>query len=598
MKWYQLMRFRSQKILLFGYILTIAIIFTISYLFLSTKISNNIEKDYITFMDDINRQISNNIDITIKDIENLSTVHIFDSILQNIISKNYIQQDSEALEDMRYISNVMFHMKSSNPFIYDITYIAKNNKIYSNTSIVTNRSKMLEKWTRVASQPGVKKVISKPYIRYIGQIPKEVITITKKLYNGNDISKIGYISVDVNFEKFINKFEREFQKYYLNYTMIVQDGKIIYDSGADKLFNDGEVNQFVSNIEKKLENRGFEFNHNKYMFVGKVNEKTNWYIIQYISYNKINKYSIENNKVYYINMLLLLISILIIGFYMFKRMSKSIDKLHHAMSRIENGELITIQEKSDDYDEISLLIKSFNKMSIKLRESIDKVYVSEVRQRKMEIKMLQAQVNPHFLYNTLNLISSIASLENVSPICDISDSLADIFRYNIKGTDLVLLKDELNTIKKYLKIQQYRYPNKIEVFYDVDNETYNYRILKFLIQPLIENAIIHGLEKIKVKGELTIQIKKQGTNKLEIQIKDNGKGISKQKLKYINSKLNEKNSRIFSQYYEHNMGILNVHYRIREFYGYEYGLNIHPNALGGITVNIILPIYEEGREED
>ena len=128
-------------------------------------------------------------------------------------------------------------------------------------------------------------------------------------------------------------------------------------------------------------------------------------------------------------------------------------------------------------------------MGKRINDSIEKIYIYQINQKQTELKMLQFQINPHFLYNTLNTISSIASLSDIEEIAKISDNLSSMFQYNIKGDDIVPVKRELQHVKNYLEIQAIRFPDKYRFSYEISPEIEQEKMLKFLLQPLVENSL-------------------------------------------------------------------------------------------------------------
>jgi two-component system sensor histidine kinase YesM len=355
-------------------------------------------------------------------------------------------------------------------------------------------------------------------------------------------------------------------------------------------------------LQKLKENRSgnnetifkVKVNGNEVLFVASRNEMMNWDIIQFLPVSEIQSSFYHYINFYTVSTVFLLLAALLSGGIMSLRMLQPINRLIAGMKQVANGQLNVIKFEEHRRDEMGLLIKTFNRMTIRLKESIEKEYVTQMNSRKVELKMLQAQINPHFLYNTLNLISSIADLEGVDKISTISNSLSDMFRYNIKGKEIVPIKAELEQIKNYLAIQELRFPNKFTVEYDIDPYIYQCSMLKFLMQPIIENAVYHGIEQMKGKGWIRISVKQDNDN-LHFTIQDNGKGITPMQLTKIKDKIQEKQEDNNPVDHEGSVGILNVHWRIKAYYGQDFGLSIKSEEQKGTTVHLVLPriMYEE-----
>ena len=224
-------------------------------------------------------------------------------------------------------------------------------------------------------------------------------------------------------------------------------------------------------------------------------------------------------------------------------------------------------------------------MSHSLKQVIQENYVQELKRKEAELKMLQFQINPHFLYNTLNLISALAVLDGEERIVSITDNMAEMFRYNMQGNYSVTVEDELNLIKRYLAIQELRFPKKFVVEYELDQDLLQCKIEKFTLQPLVENVFAHN----RAKGKLRIKIalKKKNEELYALSIWDNGFGIEPQKLKELNAKLEEPNSEDAK-----TIGIFNVNNRLKRRTGDIYGLKLYSEYKEWTEVVIILPISE------
>ena len=224
---------------------------------------------------------------------------------------------------------------------------------------------------------------------------------------------------------------------------------------------------------------------------------------------------------------------------------------------------------------------------------INKIYSIKLRQKEAELNSLQNQINPHFLYNTLESIRGAALYHGIHDIAAMSKALSLLFRYSISDRVLVTIKEELQHLENYMSIQNFRYENKFELVYTVSPELLNYKILKLTLQPLIENSIKHGLEMKLGKGIVKIEILELN-NTIKIQISDDGLGIPSKKVEELNRSL------VYDKYLSGSepdrtgtgIGVKNVNSRIKLYFGDQYGLKFR-DALVGTTVEIILPAVME-----
>ncbi|MBC7959561.1 MAG: sensor histidine kinase, partial [Vallitaleaceae bacterium] len=254
-----------------------------------------------------------------------------------------------------------------------------------------------------------------------------------------------------------------------------------------------------------------------------------------------------------------------------------------SMNQFRNGDLdarIEIQQNN----EISQIAKEFNAMTIQIKTLIKENKEVEKTKRKTELKALQDQINPHFLYNTLDSIVWMSEVGNNKDVVTMTSSLAKLFRISIsKGNQFITVAEELEHIKSYLTIQKIRYGNKLEYSLEVDETLLKNRIVKIIIQPIVENAIYHGIKNMPGTGTIVIKVAREKEG-MSITVSDDGVGMTQEQIDKILRKVynKEKDSQ--------GVGISNVVERIKLNYGEEYGLQFMSEPYGGTQVKILLPI--------
>jgi len=232
-------------------------------------------------------------------------------------------------------------------------------------------------------------------------------------------------------------------------------------------------------------------------------------------------------------------------------------------------------------------------MMDRLKDLIFREYNANIMKKQAELDALQSQINPHFLYNTLESIRGQAITHGMDDIEIMTNALSELFRYSISNKgNLVSLEEELKNVDNYLMIQQYRFNNKFIVVNKVEADTLSYRIPRLLIQPIVENAIYHGLETKIGKGTVTIKAYRTA-KRLVVNIQDDGLGISYDKLVEINEILVKGQADIKTKDLGLRIGLINVNERIKLNFGDEYGLRVYSAKGVGTTVEIILPLINE-----
>lgn len=273
-----------------------------------------------------------------------------------------------------------------------------------------------------------------------------------------------------------------------------------------------------------------------------------------------------------------------------KNVYQPITNVESALHSIVTGDTELKLENINESNELYPLYNDIHALTDRLKKLIDSEYSSGIMKKQAEIDALQSQINPHFLYNTLESIRGQAIEEGMDEIEKMVKSLADIFRYSITNkNEMVTLEEELRNVENYLNIQQFRFNNKFIVIRDIEEDTKKFLIPKLMIQPLVENAIIHGLETKEGKG--TIKIKTRSTaNSVIINIEDDGKGIDRETLDIINECLingvNVKNTKDIHV----GLGLININERIKLIFNDNYGLSIY--SISNFGTNIELRIMK------
>lgn len=284
------------------------------------------------------------------------------------------------------------------------------------------------------------------------------------------------------------------------------------------------------------------------------------------------------------------ISLILIGFFT-NSFHKRIQQLRRAMFQVAKGNFHITQEMKG-HDEIKDVYKDLQTTSESVQKIIDEVYIHKIKeetwkrkQKEMDFKMLASQINPHFLYNTLEMIRMKAILNKDPEVAKVIKMLSKMMRSSLKRTDQSIpLSEEVALIENYLEIQKLRFGEHLSYKMEIDENILSYKITPLLIQPLVENAIIHGLEMKEEPGMLRIRIQEDGDDIL-VEVNDNGVGISLEKL-------NELNNRMKDQDYQSNgnsIGLHNVHQRISLLYGDKYGIRMDSVEGSGTTMSMNLP---------
>lgn len=277
-----------------------------------------------------------------------------------------------------------------------------------------------------------------------------------------------------------------------------------------------------------------------------------------------------------------------------KQLTNPIINITNYMKKVENGDLSIRATSPPKEEELLILYDSFNEMVSKVQKLTIDIKVAYKVKRDSEIKALQAQINPHFLYNTLESVNSLAKIYGVHDISNIVLSLSELLRVSIgTGTEVLTIRDEIAHLKSYLCIQSIRYKDKFNTEFDIDESVLEFKIIKLILQPLVENSIFHGIGQLKGTGTITVSIKNEGDFIIFL-ISDNGIGMTEEQLKSLFDSIAAKEGEIKES--RGGYGVKNVNDRLKLFYGDEFGLK-YESVLGeGTKVSFCLPKVQQEEE--
>lgn len=261
--------------------------------------------------------------------------------------------------------------------------------------------------------------------------------------------------------------------------------------------------------------------------------------------------------------------------------TRPIKRLTHSMQAFGSGDF-SVTCPVETADEIGLLAENFNSMVSNINDLVERVYRETLLKQQVELKSLRMQINPHFFFNTLETINWMARINGVNEIGVVAKALGDMMRTTIGGSDFITIQEELKTIRDYVKIQTFRYGEKIRVSIDVEDSMLNHYIPKLILQPMIENAMVHGLEKKPGDGNVIITGREEG-EELTFIVEDDGVGIPEERLRCILDESDAPKDGTSS------IGLINVSRRLQLYYGEKYGVRIESALNSGTRVSITVP---------
>lgn len=266
-----------------------------------------------------------------------------------------------------------------------------------------------------------------------------------------------------------------------------------------------------------------------------------------------------------------------------QRLIQPVRRLCDASKQVAKGDF-TVRSQAKSKDEIAVLVENFNNMTAEIGSLVDRIKEEEKNIRLMETKLLQAQINPHFLYNTLDTIIWLAEAGQREQVVRMITYLSTFFRTTLsKGKDTITLEEERRHVESYLQIQQFRYQDIMTYDLSIDEKIRDHTVPKLTLQPLVENALYHGIKSKRGGGRITVMGRKYGAV-IHLCVEDTGKGIAPEELDGLRAYIEGADNGA-----ERGFGLANVHERIRRYYGEQYGISIESRVGEGTRVTVVIP---------
>ncbi len=531
--------------------------------------------------------LNNNFELTIKDIDYVTAL-ISNKVTTNMngsVMEYLSMEDTDAAELVqrrREVKDYMISMCSYKSYLQGMAIYGFNGRSVSFGITMTASELMEQEWYDDVLSKEFNIMFSPPhYSSTTRSLPKssQVFSIIRPIqYHGKTI---GIVVADIKSSLLDNMFNINSINGYTIYVADSDTGEVIYQP-EDSV--DSPINTAINRIKGSEGYNFFEESNQQYLAVYKSSDYTPWTIV-----GTVLKSDIIAGFVMVRNKMLGLVGIYAAIFIALilittNLITKDLRRLTMAVAAIDSDNMnlnITITSQ----DEIGILYQQIQAMLKRMNGLIHNIKLTEKEKRKSEIKMLQTQINPHFLYNTLNTIKILASMQGITNIQTVCNALSNILHLNLDTRKYITLAEEMDYLMNYLQIQEYRYAGKITYRFSIDENVKEYLIPKLMLQPIVENALQHGIAPLDYMGVLQINAY-QEEQQIKIAIKDNGKSFDKALISdnhYIGTESN-------------HIGLSNILARLKLLFGSESELLIF-NEPGLYTlIELTLPMIKAGNE--
>lgn len=593
----QFHNFRLQTKILLSFasviLLTVLLVVTVIYQVSLNTIKNN-STEYSLYL---NEQLGINLDKRTRDLEESAFNLFVASGLNMSGERGTTEFEMDSLLQSRYVSNYMYDLMLSEEHIAAVLFDdikGRRFEIVRRTNFEAE-GKLPDHYSPKAVREARGRAIWYP------SREGDLVFMGKALYNVHGSSYAGTVIVGIDSDYIRSIYTKVNELTSGNVLLLNENNEpLVKETPQDALFEYFLEKRLYENASS--EQNVFQYNNQDYIYSVLRMPRDKWKIAHIVPVNVLTRGGVV---IQFWTISVLIVALLLAflsSIFVSKRVTENVRLLLQSMSRMSidfTPQMVVPQSR----DEIGILTERFNTMAKKIDELVNKVYKeqmlkqdAEYRTLQSELRTLQAQINPHFLYNTLESIQSLAKLKGENEIGDMIYLLGSLLRDSIgrKG-DLVKLRDEVDFIARYLEIQRFMYEDRVSIEYKLEDELMDCIVPRFLLQPLVENAIVHGIEQKPGKGVIRVASELEGDT-LVLTVADNGVGISEEDIARL---LNPEREAAAKPNHT-SVGLRNVHRRVQFLYGEQYGVEIRGRLGEGTTIMIRLPAVKEGEalEED
>ncbi len=561
--------------------------------------SRMVEKETIDHTKDLQSQIILSLHYFIEQLYNVMDTPQYDPSFI-MYCRDTLSRDVDDAKNDAALFRYLHQIYSSNPYIENTLFIMPNGKIFTFGMNIFDTDTTLEE---ISNEEWYRKTIEAhgtiiwhetgPFTSF----NTNLIMCSREIWDTLNSETLGVLVIAINPEMLHDQY-KDVNLIKNNILMIINDnGSII--SSSDYLMRTRNIQDMPVFSPVLLEHRNQrteKWRDERKIIIWNSIDLTNWKIVSVLSRRRVMTSARDIAR---FTVIIAVISIAIFVAFAWRfssNVTEPLDSLIDKMQAVPQGNFESVLH-AESYREINMLSSTFNAMTQDMARLLQEVYETqnekhetELKLLQSELKALQAQINPHFIYNTLESINTIAKMKNEWDISNVIIALSKMLRISLsKGYHIIPIGQELEMVTQYAAIQNINYPNRFTLINTVDPSLYDYAIVKFTFQPLVENTIFHGFSTVEYQGEIILSAQLDN-GKIIFELTDNGIGMDEKHIHVINKKLSSTQFDIpGSNNTTDGFGIHNVNSRIKLHFGEKYGLQYSSNERGGSTVIIQIP---------
>ncbi|MBP1973845.1 cache domain-containing sensor histidine kinase [Cohnella thailandensis] len=587
-------------VFLFLIILPIGLISYIS----SIRYSDTIEKNTVTYATQLTDRMMSKLDDYMLDMKKISILPSYlaelkdglkmsNNLYDGKMNRNEDLTDLSPEEQTRTIEiqrkigsnvNLLNNIKSGTNSFYmfdrygHVYYETKNQRIRADLSTV------YAEWSEKAyAAHGTPVLLSTQEVANSPNAKRYVFTVVRELIDPASYARLGVIALDANISV-IENIVKDLDTATKGQTMIIDnDGKVIYDSEKKYLTQNWTRNDLMELTNNSHGSFHSDMDGEPSLTIYKQSSETGWRVLMTIPQEQLMEDATLTRNFTIISASVIMIFALLISLVLVFALTRPMRSLVKLMKEVQTGNMDVVFPVVRR-DEMGLVGSAFNRMIDRVKTLISDIVVMEKRKKEAELQSLQTQINPHFIYNTLESIRMTAVLNDDNEVGEMTRLLGKLLRYSIHaGTETVPLEQEWDHLRMYVQLLNYRYGNRFKLELPEDSEI-RMNVMKLLFQPIVENAVYHGMDEDKTGMTIKIEHQLEGTDHL-FRVMDDGVGMDEDKLSQLRAGLREE----LAEWDGHGIGLRNVNERLKLRYGEPYGIGIESEPGVGTTVIVRIP---------
>ncbi|WP_339190178.1 sensor histidine kinase [Paenibacillus sp. FSL R5-0490] len=564
--------------------------------------SQTMDRKTEQFTIELVRQINANLNRLLKDFERLSLLPLYDQMVLGILGKYNASMGSGTWarsEDYLKMKLYTSGQAYDRPEIRGIHLISNSGILFSNLDSLAVKpvwdSRQDDWFAELEDSEGTWRLLP-PHQPgyYTGGQQESYISVGRVLRDPGTLQRLGYILIDIRLEAFGQLLSNLNYKQDASLMIVDSKQRLLFErtsiggmSAYDQLLMQGQLQSYAGNQKVILDGQ-------PYLYVQHHSSYSGLSVISLTPIAVIQKESGEMLTFTIWFAVLCMAAIAILAVLLSYRITRPLIRLKHHMIRVEQGDFSqrVAHFSSDEFGQIS---RGFNRMMEEIHRLFNEVFLLGIQEREAELSALQSQMNPHFIYNTLESINMMAIRQKHAEVSDMVTALGKLLRYTIDKVDrMVPLGEELAFVQSYVRIQQVRYDGKLEIIYDIEEAITEYLIPKLVLQPLVENAVYHGIEGQENGGVIWVSALKFD-QELLISVRDNGKGMTQAKIDELNESISKQpSSQALRCHAGDSLGLNNIAQRLRLMYGEGGSLSIDGSLGQGLVVTISIQLLPKG----